>query len=316
LAFRSRLEIKMTSAYVEGVQKHYLALGGIERLRSFLYEVGQQGQNQELSEAVVTQLASGFRQDVQTESMFEMLEDSPLDPETKLVYAIEDELGLLSVNQSDSAVWEKLPPVDRRLRSALLDWIDQDNDVNPDGAESDFYRQRMGLLRVKNKSVELLPELYFIRDADRRRYQGGVRWYCSVDDEDDSITEGLGLAELFTVYGDGHLNINTVPETILAALPGIGEQAARAIVQYRQTMSQSRKPAFEKSQDFSSEEFLHATGLVAPQPALLEQYCCFASQHYRVYSQIRKADGSFCCLMGTVRQTSEGPQLLFVEEVL
>jgi DNA uptake protein ComE-like DNA-binding protein len=44
-----------------------------------------------------------------------------------------------------------------------------------------------------------------------------------------------GLRSVLTVYGDGRVNVNTAPAVVLAALPGVGPENARKIVELRAT---------------------------------------------------------------------------------
>ncbi len=48
---------------------------------------------------------------------------------------------------------------------------------------------------------------------------------------DDSLA--LAVAPYVTVWGDGVVNVNSAPEPVLAALPGIGSAAARSVVRRR-----------------------------------------------------------------------------------
>ena len=317
LAYRSRLEIRMTTSYVEQMRDHYLALGGVARVRSYMYELEQRAQIEGISEAAVTRLAAQLRGGAQSEAAFEALDDYPFEVETDVGYALVDESGFLNVNRSDSAVWEKLTPVDRSLRAALLDWIDTDDDQSPEGAEGDFYARRLGWLGAKNAPLELLSEIRLVRDVDRRRYQGNVQRQTGlILDEEEMDDETPGLVDLFTVYGEGRVNINTVPETILAALPGIDEQIAQAIVQYRDGMPYGDVLAFEEAADFEDPDFMRLTGLSETQIALLGEYVSFTSQHFRVYTRVRHGDGTGATLVGTFSHTSdEGLRLLHLEKV-
>jgi len=52
-----------------------------------------------------------------------------------------------------------------------------------------------------------------------------------VNGADDALA--LAVAPYVTIWGDGIVNINSAPEAVLAALPGIGPAVARTIVQRR-----------------------------------------------------------------------------------
>jgi general secretion pathway protein K len=63
---------------------------------------------------------------------------------------------------------------------------------------------------------------------------------------DDSLA--LAVAPYVTVWSDGFVNINSAPEPVLAALPGVSSATARSIVRRRET----------------GEVFLATTGLLGP----------------------------------------------------
>lgn len=44
-------------------------------------------------------------------------------------------------------------------------------------------------------------------------------------------TDAAVSAELFTPYGDGRINLNTGPDVVIAALPGIGPEALRVVAE-------------------------------------------------------------------------------------
>ena len=100
------------------------------------------------------------------------------------------------------------------LVDALEDWKDPDDLVRPRGAEAADYARAGSPFRPPNRPLQRLDEL--------TRIMG--------------FTEALAdrLAPYVTVQGDGRVDINTAPEPVLSALPGIGAAGAKVLVAARE----------------------------------------------------------------------------------
>jgi general secretion pathway protein K len=99
------------------------------------------------------------------------------------------------------------------LLNALLDWIDEDDEPLPGGAESSGYIANGSPFTPTNQPLQRLEELSRIRGFG------------------DSITNLL--APYLTVWSDGPINVNTASEQVLAAVPEIGKFGAQALVAAR-----------------------------------------------------------------------------------
>jgi len=89
---------------------------------------------------------------------------------------------------------------------AIIDWIDEDDEVlGFGGAESSYYQGLETPYSPRNGPMEFIEELLLIRGITPELYYG---------------TEGTaGLATLVTPYGsDGRININTADPLVLGAL--------------------------------------------------------------------------------------------------
>lgn len=97
--------------------------------------------------------------------------------------------------------------------AAIEDWRDEDGLVRPGGAEAGEYARAGSPFEPANAPFERLEEL--------RRVRG--------------ISDSLAfrIAPFVTVDGDGRVNINTAPGEVLAALPGVGPEGARALLARR-----------------------------------------------------------------------------------
>lgn len=148
---------------------------------------------------------------------------------------------------------------------AILDWLDQDDDPLPLGAESEYYSAMDPPYACKNSCVmnsieELLlikgitPEIYFDCFANAKTDQ------TSSGKDDEEAIGPVCLADLLTVHGDpsGRINVNTArPEVIAAMLAALGDTnqaSVDAILAAREQMP------------FESREDLMARSGMSPQP--------------------------------------------------
>jgi general secretion pathway protein K len=100
------------------------------------------------------------------------------------------------------------------LVSALQDWIDEDDERLPDGAEARDYARAGSPFRPTNRPLLRLDELTRIRGFS------------------DSVA--AVLAPYVTVWGDGLVNVNTASRPVLAAMPEIGPDAAEYVASARE----------------------------------------------------------------------------------
>ncbi|MBM9536052.1 type II secretion system minor pseudopilin GspK [Desulfobulbus alkaliphilus] len=108
------------------------------------------------------------------------------------------------------------------LLDALMDWIDQDDDERPQGAEEGYYRAQTPPYGSRNAPVLFLQELLLVKGMTPKILYG--------DDEHE------GIAEYITVAGDdGRINLNTAPlPVILAVFPDVSVEMAQELMQFRE----------------------------------------------------------------------------------
>lgn len=319
LAYRTRIEMKLAQANARRAQAYYLALGGIERIIALLGE-------EKISPSTIAGICH-FTATAKGEELFEQLKDYSLTEGKLLTYSLRDEQGYLNINKSDPASWENIDSISRECRSSILDWIDSDDDTSPDGAETDFYERLEPPYISKNSPCIALKELLFLRGVTRYIYLGEDLNRNSLLDENerdrqsqlppdngDNILD-LGLVDIFTVYGNGKININTTSRPILAALPGLDEEVANIILAYRA----GPDGQFGTGDDvcfISTKDLANVERLTELQIELLQQYCCFDSEYFRIFSYARLNTTFECCLMVTVRYTENQSWVLYLERLL
>ncbi|MBX7255865.1 MAG: type II secretion system minor pseudopilin GspK [Candidatus Hydrogenedentes bacterium] len=147
--------------------------------------------------------------------------------------SIEDEFGKLNLNALfNSRAQEPREDVVEILRrliearqgdpsvvDAIIDWLDEDDDPQPMGAESDYYQQMPVPYRAKNGPMSSVEELLLVRGITPELFFG------------NGTVDQLPLTELLTVYGhrSGRVNANTAQHELLVAVgeaigqPGIAD---------------------------------------------------------------------------------------------
>jgi len=316
LAYRSRVEMRLSYASCQRAKAYYLALGGLQWCKALL---AQTPLNPERTTRVCRFNSSAASD---RERLFEQIKTYTDEP-MELVYWIRDELGYLSVNKSDSGSWENLGSIRREQQACILDWIDLDSDTNLDGAELDFYERLEPPWLCKNASIIALKELLFVKNITHDRYIGrlidsAAKIAGKVDYqllfESDPEKGNPGLVNIFSAHGDGKVNINTASGGILSSLPGIDEQAVEAILTLRAGPDGQDRTDDDVCVE-NAEGISRLEGLTELQAELLQQYCCFNSDTFRIFSYA-EVKGHKCFLMATVRVAENRPQILTVERLL
>ena len=155
----------------------------------------------------------------------------PMAPLNKALYqtTVTDEYGKLNLNAlivrepgTDQEVI--FAPLEERLRAffelreltetspdavvdAIIDWLDSNDETEPEGIETDFYMQLDPPYMAKNGPMDSIEELLLIPGITPEVYYG--------DPEKDQ----LPLHDLLTVHGhpQGRVNVNTAPYEVLMA---------------------------------------------------------------------------------------------------
>lgn len=141
---------------------------------------------------------------------------------------IEDENAKINVNRAvkesgevDPVIYDALSrlfereEVDIGILNSLIDWIDPDDEPQPEGAENYYYGSLDPPYECKNGPLDTLSELLMIKDVTDEVY--------------GKISKHL------TIYSNGKINVNTASEEVLVCLDDeIDEAIAEVIIQYRE----------------------------------------------------------------------------------
>jgi len=128
--------------------------------------------------------------------------------------------------------------------NSILDWIDPDDNVRIQGAETETYQNYIPNhpYCAKNGPIDDLSELLLVKGITPELYYGtaatnyqqlalglrGSRFGAS-----DIMGYAVGLTNLFTPLSDGKININTASAEVLQTIPLVTPEAAQGIVAAR-----------------------------------------------------------------------------------
>jgi type II secretory pathway component PulK len=318
LAYRTRIQVRLAYANSRRTQAHYLALGGIERMKVLLGTLEDSG--------LTVTAACQFTSTAEDERLLAEFKDFDPAEGSLLTYSLRDELAHFNVNKPDPPSWKNTGHISKALCSSIIDWIDEDDDVNPDGAETDLYQRLEPPHISKNGSCVTLKELLYVKGVTRETYLGEDlnRNYRLDENEKDGLFEmpsdngdnrlDSGFVDLFTVYGDGRININTASATILGALEGVGEEAAQLILAHR--AGPDGVPGTEDDRTLATAEDIEGVqGLSELETELLQQYCCFDSSVFRIFSAAGLNKEIKCSLMAIVKRDKDNLQIVYLERL-
>ncbi|MBL7106090.1 MAG: general secretion pathway protein GspK [Phycisphaerae bacterium] len=310
LAYQLRIEIKLTNSAAQKTRAWHLAIAGIERCRSQLLQAGQD----ETKNAGVCK----FFSIEENRTLFSNL-NLENHEEPKLVCWIRDEKGYLDINKSDPASWQHFEISDEQT-ACILDWQDSDSQANPAGAEVDYYSSTQPFYNCKNAPLVTIRELTFIKgiSTDNYTWEELKNSEYEPDDTEELFSnpdnQPMTLTDMFTVYGDSTVNINTAPANILAALVAIEQQTVDAVLNYRSgpdgSLGTDDDMPIEKTEDI-----FNIPGISDIQLELLTQYCCFDSDTYRIFSYA-KSGQQRCMLMASLRVDDQTCKILCVERLI
>ena len=140
-------------------------------------------------------------------------------------------------------------PVSYAIVPAMIDWIDSDDEVTylpfvsreNEGAERGYYRKLPTPYKCKNAPFDTLSEVLLVKGMTKGVFEGRP------GDAESGVRPVSGMKSFLTVYGDGKVDINHAPATVLQGLSSkIDSGLAEAIV-----IERRRKP-FESVADLRS----------------------------------------------------------------
>jgi type II secretory pathway component PulK len=172
------------------------------------------------------------------------------------VYGLVDEASKLNLTTVSRDLLRGLPLMPDELPDGIYDWKDGDDNVEGDGAESQYYNGQQPPYDAKNANFESVEELLLVRGAYPEMLFGtGARGGMLAANAGNSAGMRIGsmgesdmlmrgLQQYLTVYSrepngnntrTGRINVNTAPREILACLPGLTDTVIDSILSARQS---------------------------------------------------------------------------------
>jgi general secretion pathway protein K len=217
-SYSGKAEVQAALAFKQGIEKKFLAEGGIERgFMEILYAKMNQGA-QVVLEGMETWKLDGTPYTVKTGNGHYTV--SITDESGKInINTLDDTSGIILKNLiMNSGVEEAEASI---IVDSVLDWKDGDDLSRLNGAENDYYSSLPNPYKAKDADFETLEELLLVR----------------------GITPGLlygdgkkkGIIDFLTVFNSkvGVINVNAASKEVLMAIPGVTPDIAEAVVASR-----------------------------------------------------------------------------------
>jgi general secretion pathway protein K len=213
----TRTETHATLYFKEGTENRFLAEAGVQRAIMELLHRGVYKNKQPVLEGNEPVKVDGTRYTGQ------LGDDS-------YVFDILDESGKISLNsltdKSGVIMSNLLVNLGARredadaIVDAILDWKDGDELRRLNGAESDYYMSLPNPYRSKNGSFDTVEELLMVKGMTPEILYGNSRQ--------------PGIFDFLTVRArGGGINVNSASREVLAALPGMTDEAVDRIIELR-----------------------------------------------------------------------------------
>ncbi len=214
-SFMSRTETYSTVSFKEGIEKKFFAEAGIQRgITELFYRDLYKTQNIEFEGREVWKTNGSPYKGVIGSGYY--------------VVRITDESGKVDINTASDVVLKNLlfnlgvaiEDADIIVDS-IMDWKDADDLYRLHGAEDDYYMSLQHPYRAKNADFETLEELILVRGLTPEILYG--------------TAEKKGLIDFITINSKTNtININAAPKEVLVSIPGITNEMAEFIIEYRE----------------------------------------------------------------------------------
>lgn len=254
--FTARTDLKTAKNQGDEIQAYYLALAGVEKAKALIYhEAADRKHSGQNHSGLLYNDPTDFKDVHFGRGEFRVIRQGSADEGGGLIYGIADEDRRLNVNQVGPDQLTKLYGMTQEIAASLADWRDQDNEVSPGGAETDYYAGLRPPYLPRNDRIQtarelllvkgITPEILFGEDVnangllDPGENDGDLSF--PPDNRDGVLDAGWSGLLCFessvrneSAAGQSRVNVQTADENTLTSVPGITPEIAKAIVAYRE----------------------------------------------------------------------------------
>ena len=205
-ARQMRAEADASVNQASQIEARWIAQGALEAVRGDLAYVISLGEAPRLDQigAEAQQLGDG---------LFWLIKPHPTDDD-QLAFGIQGEGGKINLDAFFGIDALELDGMDENLAAAIIDWQDRNVEITPGGAESAYYLSRDTPYQIKDRDLETVGELMYVRGMSEELLYGedtnrNGRLDPNEDDgnanppNDNADGElSRGFIDYFTVYSD------------------------------------------------------------------------------------------------------------------
>lgn len=206
LVFAREMRVKTdaSSNRASQTEARWIAQGAIEAVRGDLAFVISQGEPPRLDQVNPQAQTLG-------DGLFWIIRPSHTS-DTELGFGLQGEAGKINLDAFAGIDALELPGMDRNIAAAIIDWQDRNPEITPGGAESAYYLSRDTPYDIKDRDLETIGELMYVKGVTKDLLWGedANRNYRLDPNEDDGDANDppdnadgkldRGFVDYFTVY--------------------------------------------------------------------------------------------------------------------
>lgn len=212
-AYSMRTELNITRNFKEEETAYQLALAGFEHARMEMLSVPESSYPFPYfnKNGILIFAAALEEKDPERELSFK---------NGSFSYTIIDEDGKLNINKATAEQLKYIITVlgveitdADKIVDPVMDWIDTDNLHRLNGAEEDYYQSLENPYSCKDGPLDIIEELLLVKGMTADIFYGG---------KEAEKQEQSGVMQYLSAKNSARINVNTAPETVLAAAFGAG----------------------------------------------------------------------------------------------
>lgn len=232
--YSMRTEVNITRNFKEETENYYIALAGFNRSLYYLlqkeYNANPQGDGDD----------SGLNWRINIEMPPVKFENGFFKAE------IDNESGKVNINHLDylllDMIFDYFKFEDEKkyaIIESISDWLDFDSNIYGNGAENDYYKYLEPPYQCKNNYMDSVGELLFIKGITKEMFHMGLKDVITVYEKIDlTKLRNMSRSANFNqtkrkTFDYSKININAASRQMLLFLPGMTEELAEAVIEFR-----------------------------------------------------------------------------------